>query len=128
MAVGLSTVNLANLWLNTLGGAAATPGTTLYVQLHTADPGAAGTTAASTGATGRVALTWAAAASGSKAISNTPSWTATGGDTITHVSVWDAASAGNFRYSFALTASKTIASGDTINLTSHTFAIAPLAS
>lgn len=128
MVVGLSTVNLANFWLDTLGGSAATPGTTLYFKLHTADPGASAATAASANTT-RVAAVWSAAASGSKAISNTPSWAAwaSGTETITHVSVWDASSAGNFRYSFALTTSKTVTNGDTLNLTSHSFSLTPLA-
>lgn len=128
MAVGLSTAGLANLWLDTLGGAAATPGTTLYVKLHTGDPGAAGTSNASANTT-RVALTWSAAASGSKAISNTPSWAtwASGTETITHISVWDNLTVGTFRYSFALTTGKQVTNGDTLNLTSHTFALTPLA-
>lgn len=128
MAVGLSTVNLANLWLDTLGGVAATPGTTLYVKLHTGDPGSAGALLASANTT-RVALTWAAASGGSKAISNTPQWAswASGTETISHISVWDAATAGNFRYSFALTASKTVTNGDTLTLSSHSFALTPLA-
>lgn len=129
MAVGLSTANLANLWLDTLGGAAATPGTTLYAKLHTGDPGSAGTSNASS-VTTRVALAWAAASGGSKAINNTPSWASWAGtspETVTHVSVWDASTAGNFRYSFALTTSKTMTTGDTLNLTSHSFALTPLA-
>jgi len=44
------------------------------------------------------------------------------GQIITHVSVWwDAATAGNFLYSAQLTASKTINTGDTLNLTSLTW-------
>lgn len=128
MAVGLSTAGLANLWLDTLGGAAATPGTTLYVKLHTGDPGAAGATSASANTT-RVALTWSAAASGSKSISNTPQWAswASGTETISHISVWDASTAGNFRYSFALTTAKQVTNGDTLQLSSHSFSLTPLA-
>lgn len=128
MATGLSTTGLADLWLNTLGGSAATPGATLYVQMHTADPGANGTNAVATNGLGtRVALTWAASSGGSKAISNTPSWTTTGAVTVTHISVWDASSVGNFRFSAALAASKSLTNGDTLNLTSLTFALSPLA-
>jgi hypothetical protein len=128
MAVGLSTAGLANLWLDQLGGAATTPGTTLYAKLHTGDPGAAGTTNASANTT-RVAFAYSAAAAGSKAMSNTPSWAAwaSGTETITHISVWDNSTAGNFRYSFALTTGKQVTNGDTLNLTSHTFALTPLA-
>lgn len=128
MAVGLATTGLANLWLDTLGGSAATPGTTLYFKLHTGDPGAAGTSNASANTT-RVAAAWSAASSGSKAISNTPQWAswAAGTETISHVSVWDASTAGNFRYSWALTTSKQVTNGDTFQIASHSFALTPLA-
>lgn len=129
MTVGLSTANLANKWLDMLGGTAFTAPTTTYVKLHTADPGASGATAASAETT-RKALTWSAASSGSKAITSTlPSWASwsAGSETITHISVWDASTAGNFLFSVALTASKSVTNGDTLNLTSLTFALSPLA-
>ena len=65
MAVGLSTVNLANVWLDNLATLAT------HAKLHTGDPGAAGATAASTTTT-RVAITWSAASGGSKSMSGTP--------------------------------------------------------
>ncbi len=129
MTVGLSTTGLANLWLDTLGGAAATPGTTLYVKLHTGDPGASGTANASANTT-RVALTWSAASGGSKSITTTlPVWAtwASGSETISHISVYDASTAGNFRFSAALTVSKAIVNGDTLTLSSLSFALSPLA-
>ena len=52
---------------------------------------------------------------------------ATGADTITHVSVWSASTAGTFYYSAALSASKTVANLDTLNLTALTFALTPIA-
>lgn len=131
MTVGLSATNLANAWLNTMrGGGVGTTFTapaTLFVQCHTADPGASGTTAVSTGIATRTALTQNAAAAGSQAITATISFTATGADTITHISVWSASSAGTFYYSAALSASKTVANGDTLNLTALTFALTPIA-
>ena len=75
-------------------------------------------------------LTWSAASGGSKAIAATlPSWTSwsAGTETISHMSVWDNISAGNFLYSFALTASKQVANGDTLNLTAHTISFTPVA-
>lgn len=129
MAVGLHAVNLANKWLNMLSGTAFTAPSTTYIQLHTADPGSAGTTAVSS-VTTRPALSWSAASGGSKAITATlPSWASWAGssETITHCSVWDASSAGNFLYSFALTASKSVTTGDTLNLTSHSVALTPIA-
>lgn len=129
MAAGLHAVNLANKWLNMLSGTAFTAPTNTYVKLHTADPGSAGTTAASANTT-RVILSWAAASAGSKAITTTlPVWAtwAAGSETITHMSVWDDLTAGNFLYSFALTASKAMTNGDTLTLASHSFALTPVA-
>lgn len=130
MTVGLSTANLANSWLDTLSNTSFTAGTTLFAQMHTADPGAAGTTAASVYTT-RATLAWSAASAGSKAISGAASFGTISGlggtETITHISVWNASSAGTFRYSFALSASKVIQNGDTVNLSTHTISLTPLA-
>lgn len=130
MTVGLAATTLANKWLDMLAATAFTAPTNVFVKLHTADPGAAGTTAASS-VTTRPQITWSAASAGSKAITTTlPSWTnwaGTSPETITHMSVWDASSAGNFLYSFALTTSKTVTTGDTLNLTSHTISFTPIA-
>jgi len=128
MAVGLHAVNLANKWLDMLAGTAFTAPTSTNVKLHTADPGAAGTTAASV-ETDRKAATWAAASAGSKAINNTPSWASwdAGTETISHIGVWDDITAGNFLFSAALTVAKQVQNGDTLNLTSLTFAFTPIA-
>lgn len=130
MTVGLSSANLANKWLDMLGATAFTAPATTAVKLHTADPGAAGTTAPSS-VTTRPALTWAAAATGSKAIAATlPSWTSwagTNGEVVSHMSVWDSTTAGNFLYSFSLTVAKTLNTGDTLNLTSHSISFTPIA-
>lgn len=129
MTVGLSSANLANKWLDMLAGTAFTAPTNTYVKLHTADPGSAGATAASANTT-RVVLAWSAASAGSKSITSTlPAWAtwASGSETITHISVWDASTAGNFLFSAALTASKSITNGDTLTLSSLQFALTPIA-
>lgn len=129
MTVGLHAVNLANKWLDMLAGTAFTAPSTANVKLHTGDPGSAGTSNASAETT-RKALTWSAASAGSKAIAATlPSWAtwSAGSETISHISVWDNISAGNFLFSVALTASKSVTNGDTLNLTSLTFAFTPIA-
>lgn len=128
MATGLNTANLANKWLDMMGGTAFTAPATVYVKLHTADPGSAGATAASANTT-RAAVTWSAAAAGSKAMSGTLTWAswAAGTETISHISIWDASSAGNFLWSGALSASKTVNNGDTLNITSLTLSLTPLA-
>ena len=132
MTVGFSGTNTANAWLNVLRGTSAatfTGVTTLFVQLHTGDPGASGTANVSS-VTTRPALNFGAASAGSQAISGTPSWASwagTNGEVVTHISVWGASSAGTFYYSAALTASKTINTGDTLNLNTLTVAITPIA-
>lgn len=133
MTVGLSAVNTANAWLNTLRGTSAatfTGVTTMFVQLHTGDPGASGTANVSS-VTTRPALNFAAAAAGSQGANGTlPSWTnwaGTNGEVVTHISTWGASSAGTFYYSAALAASKTLNTGDTLNLTALTVALTPIA-
>lgn len=132
MTVGFSTVNTVNAWLNTLRGTSAatfTGVTTLFVQLHTADPGASGTTAVSSTTT-RQAVNFAAASGGAQALTGTTQWTTwagTNGEVVTHISVWGASTAGTFYYSVALTASKTVNTGDTLTLATLGVSIAPLA-
>jgi hypothetical protein len=130
MAVGLSTANLANAWLNSMRGGGVgssfTAPAAIWLELHTADPGASGTTAVAATST-RVQVTMGAAASGSMAESTTPSWTGAATETITHIAAFSASSAGTFYWSAALTTPKSINSGDTLNLTTLTFALTPLA-
>ena len=129
MTVGLSAANLANKFLDMLGGTAFTAPTSVFVKLHTADPGSAGATAASANTT-RVVVAWAAASAGSKAANGTaPAWAswASGSETISHISLWDASTAGNFLASAALTASKAVANGDTLTLSTLTVAFTPIA-
>lgn len=132
MAVGLSSANLANKWLDMLSGTAFTAPAGTFVKLHTntGDPGAAGAGNVSS-VTTRPAVTWAAAAAGSKTANGTlPSWTSwagTSGEVVGYLSVWDAAAAGNFLFSVQLTAPKTMNTGDTLNLTSLTFSLTPVA-
>lgn len=119
MAEGLSTTLVSNL-LNTLRAAGAAYGpVSTYIQLHTANPGAAGTTGVSAGSSTRIAATFAASSGGSAlALSGSVGpWTNGGtSETITDISVWTASSAGTFLFSVALTASKAWASGDTFTL------------
>ena len=127
MAVGTSNT-LANSWLNVIrGGAAGTTYTApaaIYVQLHTANPGTAGTTSVSS-VTTRQAATFSASTTGVLSLSNTPSFTSWAGsaDTISHISFWDASSAGNFLWSAALSASKTMSTGDQLNISSASLTI-----
>lgn len=119
MSDGVSTY-LADKWLAWLAGNAETAPTGLYVQLHTADPGTAGTTAVSS-VTTREALTFGTASAGAMASSNTPTWATwagTNAEVDTDMSVWDASSSGDFLDSITFTSSVTMYTGDTLEITS----------
>jgi len=127
VAVGLSTTNLANNWLNMLRGSAFNAPTSLYVKLHVGDPGSAGTASPSAVAT-RAQLTLAQASGGAVALTGTqPSWLMTASENISHISVWDNASSGSFLWSAQLAVTKTVASGDTLTLTTCGLSLSPLA-
>lgn len=126
MTVGLATTNLANNWLNMLRGTAFTAPAGTYIKLHTADPGAAGTSNPSA-VTTRAQATFSAASGGALALSNSPSFTMTATETITHISVWDASTAGNFLWSAALTTSKSVVNTDTLAFTTLGVSLSPLA-
>lgn len=101
--------------------------TATYVKLHTGDPGASATANASA-VTTRSVVTHSAASAGAIAITGTnPSFSMTTTETITHVSYWDASTAGNFLWSAALTSSKAVANGDTFTLNSSALSLTPLA-
>jgi len=128
MTVGLSAVNTADKLLNTIGRAGTTfTAGSLYVKLHTGDPGSAGTANAST-VTTRVQPTFSAASAGSMAMTSMAStWSMTATETISHISLWDASTSGNFLWSVALTASKSVINGDTLSMSSLTLAFTPIA-
>lgn len=129
MTVGLAATTLANKWLDMLSGTAFTAPAGAFTKLHTADPGAAGATAAAVGDATRKTHTWAASSAGSKAMNGTlPVWTNGGtSETLSHISEWDASSAGNFLFSAALTTPQAWASGNTFTLNTLTIAFTPIA-
>jgi hypothetical protein len=105
------------------GEAAWTMPTTVYVKLHTGDPGEAATNNAATEAT-RKAASWSAAASGSIATDATLEWTnVSTTETYSHWSLWDASTAGNALWSGALSASAAVTAGDTFQITSLTLSL-----
>lgn len=105
-------------WLMTTG--TATRPTAWYVALYTAAPSdSGGGTEVSTGGYARQSVTFAAATSPGGTTSNTGtvSFTASGADygTVTHIGIHSASSgSGNLLWHGAMTASKTIADGDTL--------------
>jgi hypothetical protein len=130
MTVGLSAVNLADAWLNTIRNTSAasfTAPTDIYIQCHSADPGAAGTNAVSTAITTRTVADWAASSGGSMALTATVSFAATGSQTISHIAAFSASTAGTFYWSTSLTVAKAVTSGDTLQLTACTIALTPIA-
>jgi hypothetical protein len=126
MTVGLATTTLANNWLNMLRAVAFTAPAATYIKLHTADPGAAATNAPSAVTTRQLA-TFSAAASGAIALSNSPAFTMTTTETISHISVWDAVTAGNLLWTAALTTSKAVVNTDTLTFTTLGVSLTPLA-
>ena len=127
MTVGVSVANLANPVLDWLRGVSPAAVPALYGKLHTGDPGAAGTANASA-VTTRQLITMTAASGGSIGLNTVGgSWTMTATETISHLSIHDASSGGNFRWSVLLTNARNVVSGDTLTLTTLTLGNTPLA-
>lgn len=126
MTVGLATTTLANKWLDMLRAVAFTAPAATYIKLHTADPGAAGTNAPSAVTTRQLA-TFSAASAGAIALSNSPSFTMTATETISHISVWDASTAGNLLWTATLTTPKSVVNTDTLTFTTLGVSLTPLA-
>lgn len=124
MTTGLASADAASK-LNVWRGTSYT-GVSVFCKLHTGDPGAAGTANASA-VTTRNAVTWNAPSAGSMTLSALSGYNMTGSETITHLSLWDASTAGSFLGSAALSASKPVTSGDTLTITTLTVSYTPIA-
>jgi hypothetical protein len=126
VTLGLASA-IANSILNVYRGTTWT-GLSVWVKLHTADPGAAGATAAAAGSVTRNQATWNAASGGSMTISTLAAWTNGGtSETISHISLWDAVTAGNFLQSAALSVAQAWVSTNTLTLTTLTLSLTPIA-
>ena len=109
-----------------LGTASTSAPSNVYLALHTADPTDAGSGAEVSGnGYYRQVITFDAASSGSASSNTAEEFTASGGafGTITHFGISDASTSGNLLYHCALTASKTIADGDTLRFASGNITI-----
>lgn len=129
MTAGVATTGLAHPWLNVLRNTSASAVAQPYFQVHTGDPGSAGTANISVGSTTRVAASYAAPSAGSMSQTGaSPVWT-NGGATeiLTHASAWSALTSGTFLYSFQLSASQAWASTQTYTLATYSFAFIPIA-
>lgn len=127
MATGISVANVANPVLNWLRGVAppAIPG--LFVQLHSGDPGAAGTANVSTTTTRRQATMNAASGGAITLSSMSGTYTMVSTHTLTHISIWTASSGGSFLHSMPLASSQLVNSGDTYSIISLVLSQSPLA-
>jgi len=128
MAVGLSSANVAALWLGSVqgsGATAATARTTIFGQLHIGDPGAAGTSNVANAST-RVAFNFTVSG-GTMSLSGSPVFTGTATETINNISFWTASTSGTFLWSAALTTPRAINASDTLTFTAAGITITPLA-
>lgn len=128
MAVGFKPA-IANNTLNAhLRGTALSPTastTPMKLKLHTADPGAAGTTSeVSGGSYAPQTITFTAASGGSCVVTSDVDFTGMPVATVTHVSIWDSAGTPIFIISGTLSSSVTLASGDTFRLTASGSSVA----
>lgn len=90
----------------------------VYIKLHTGDPGEDGTANAAAETT-RKAASYGASSGGTATSDADVTWTNVAGtETITHISKWDASSAGNCLGSGALTTPKALTAGDTFTIPS----------
>lgn len=92
--------------------------TTVYISLHTANPGDTGANEVSGGSYARKAITFAAPSGKSTSNNITLEWTNMPACTVTHIGLWDAASAGTLWWTGQLTVSKTLQAGDAFRIDS----------
>ena len=125
MTVGIASAQ-ADAILNLYRATNITAPATIYVKLHTGDPGSAGTANASA-VTTRNAVTFNAPSSQAITLNTLGTYAMTATETITHVSLWDASTAGNFLRSVALTAGVSVVNGSTLQITVLTVSVTPIA-
>lgn len=115
MAEGLASAIAAELLDALFNADAYTGPAAIYAQLHIGAPGAAGTSNPAT-ETARQAVTLGAASGGAITNDSAPSWADyPAAEDVTHVSLWDASSAGTFLMSGTITANA-LAIGDTFTI------------
>ena len=117
MATGLAAA-IAQSMLNALcRNVAWTQPPGFFIKLHTADPGAAGATAAFGDATRQSATFAAAASDGTITTSADTNWTnVSAAGTVTHCSFWSASTGGTFLGSDDLATPRTLAIGDNFTI------------
>lgn len=89
---------------------------TMYVKLHTGDPGEAGSLNAASEST-RKAVTFAAAVANTRASSSAAEWVnVSTNETYSHVSLWELAFGGSCLWTMALAESKAVSKEDNFTL------------
>lgn len=116
MADGASSAVVNAFLASLLNGTAFTNYGTLYVQLHTGAPGAAGTSNVAGESTRQAAGTFTSPSGGSSTNNAAVTWTSvTTAETYTHVSLWSASTSGTFIASGSITANA-VSIGDTFTI------------
>jgi hypothetical protein len=113
MAVGLASAQAAGILDAVANATNYTAPTAFWIKLHTADPGAAGATAAA-GNTTRKQVSFGAASGGTVSNDTAVTWTTgevTTSETYTHWSAWTLSAAGTFLASGTITANP-VTAGD----------------
>lgn len=110
-----------NLVDHALGTAAFTMPTAVFVKLHTGDPGEDATANASA-ETLRIEATFGASSGGVAALASDLTWSGwdSGNETISHISIWDAVTAGNPLLKGALSVSRAVVDTDDLVLDAGT--------
>jgi hypothetical protein len=117
MAVGFAAATAASILDAVFNQANYTAPTALHMQLHTGDPGAAGTANVAT-ETDRQNITSSFSAASSGTVTNDVAitWTTVAGsEDYTHYSVWSASTNGTFYWSGVITANA-VTAGDTFTI------------
>jgi hypothetical protein len=105
---------ILNAYLPGASHASYTGNTSLFLSVHTADPGDNGASEYTAYTGNRPSISFGAAASASASSTAQIDFAAMGATTITHVGLWSAATAGVFKGGGALTSAKTTVSGDAL--------------
>lgn len=86
-----------------------------HISLHTADPTTTGGSEVTGGSYARQPITWGAPSGGT--ITGTVTFTGMPAATVSHFGGWSAVTAGTFRGGNALSPSRTVLAGDSVQLT-----------
>lgn len=115
MAAGPSTYLKNNLLNAVFNSSAFSVSGNAFLQVHSGDPGSAGTSNTITGATTRQQYS-TAAASGTVANDAIIAFSMTSGGSVSWLSAWDASATGNLLWNIQLSSSGTYASGGTCRI------------